>query len=52
MTKHTITKKIDQRSLNPLEPDYTYPGAKEINEKFDTYYRQRQSYTKMKDPQN
>jgi hypothetical protein len=32
MTKHAITKKIDHRNLNPLEPVYNYPGAKEVHE--------------------
>ena len=31
MTKHSITKKIDHRNLNPLEPVYNYPGTKEMS---------------------
>ena len=37
MTKHHITKKVDTRYLNPLEPKYTYPGDKETRAQFETF---------------
>lgn len=41
MTKHHITKKSDLRVLDPLEPNYDYPGAKETHYNYDTFNKLR-----------
>lgn len=38
-SKNYTTMKSQRRMINPLEPQYNYPGSKEIQEQLDLYNR-------------
>lgn len=49
---HKTTFKTNARSVNPLEPNYNYPGGKELQAQIDLYNTMKSQYANKNNPIN
>ncbi|CDW91203.1 UNKNOWN [Stylonychia lemnae] len=46
------TKKDNQRNVNPLEPQYNYPGGRELQQQLEVFNKMKSQFNNRKDPNN